>query len=56
MTTVVLWIVAALAYAAYAILAVAQTTVATKANVAGVFLLISLVLYLALRHHHDGGR
>lgn len=56
MTTVVLWFVAALAYATYAVLAVAQTSVVTKANVAGLFLLVSLVLYVALRHHHGGGR
>lgn len=52
MTTVVLWLVAALAYATYAVLAFAQTETATKANVAGLFLLISLVLYVALRHRH----
>lgn len=50
-----LWLVAVLWFVTYAVIAAAQTTVATKANVAGTFLLISLALYLALRHRHGKG-
>lgn len=51
-TILVLWILAAVVYIVYAVLAVAQTSSATKTGVAMGFAASSIVIWMVLRHLH----